>query len=200
MHWRSGMPPADRATWSTSVRSDLQPRWRRTWLPEWKANASNEGLLRRGLEFWQDSSEIILVEGIGGLMSPVSDHLYVADLAEAFGFPLVIVSRNVLGTINQTLQTVIAAATFRNRKPVCADPPTTCDLDPPYREKCGLAIAGVVLNHPAPPAADDVSLATNRAELTARCVAPILAEVAWNGDRFDVPVDWSALGNSRRIS
>ena len=67
-------------------------------------------LLRHGLEYWQQRSEIILVEGAGGLMSPLGEDEYVADLAEEFGFPLVVVSRNVLGTINQTLQTLIAAA------------------------------------------------------------------------------------------
>ena len=128
-------------------------------------------LLRRGLQYWQTCSEIILVEGLGGLMSPLTDDLYVADLAEEFGFPLVVVSRNVLGTINQTLQTLITASVFRE----------------------GLPIAGVVLNHPSPPAANDVSLATNRAELAARCVPPILAEVAWNGNGFDELIDWFML-------
>ena len=128
-------------------------------------------LLRRGIEYWQSRSEIIIVEGAGGLMSPMGDHEYVADLAEEFGFPLVVVSRNVLGTINHTLQTLIAAAAFGE----------------------GLPIAGVVLNHPSPPSADDASLATNRAELAARCLPPILAEVGWNADRFDLPVDWFTL-------
>jgi dethiobiotin synthetase len=128
-------------------------------------------LLRRGIEYWKKSSEIILVEGAGGLMSPLGDDQYVADLAEEFAFPLVVVSRNVLGTINQTLQTLITAAVFGK----------------------GLLTAGVVLNHPSCPAADDVSLATNRAELASRCVPPILAEVAWKSDGFDRPVDWFAL-------
>jgi dethiobiotin synthetase len=128
-------------------------------------------LLRRGLEYWQQRSGIILVEGAGGLMSPMGDDLYVADLAEEFGFPLVVVSRNVLGTINHTLQTLITATVFRE----------------------GLPVAGVVLNHPASPTSDDASLSTNRAELTARCVPPILAEVGWRADQFDLPVDWFAL-------
>ena len=130
-------------------------------------------LLREGLEYWRERSEIILVEGAGGLMSPLGENEYVADLAEEFAFPLVVVSANVLGTINQTLQTLIAAAVWGSGG--------------------GLPVAGVVLNHPAPAAADDASLATNRAELSARCVPPILAEVFWNADRFDAPVDWFAL-------
>ena len=103
-------------------------------------------------------------------MSPVSKDDYVADLADAFGFPLVVVSPNKLGTINATLQTLIAASCFRE----------------------GLGITGVVLNNPAPPG-NDASRSTNRQELAARCVPPILAEVAWQATDFDTQVDWFAL-------
>ena len=127
-------------------------------------------LLRGGLDYWQACSDVILVEGVGGLMSPLGEGDYVADLASEFGFPLVVVSRNVLGTINQTLQTLITAATF-------------CD---------GLPIAGVVLNHRSAPSGD-ASLATNAEELAARCVPPILAEVGWGADEFDANVDWINL-------
>lgn len=128
-------------------------------------------LLRRGIEYWQERSEIVLVEGVGGLMSPMGEDEYVADLAEEFGFPLVVISRNVLGTLNQTLQTLMVAAVFRE----------------------GIPVAGVVLNHCSPPLVEDVSLATNRRELAARCVAPILAEVAWGAAGFDAGVDWFGL-------
>jgi len=128
-------------------------------------------MLRDGLEYWKERSDIVLVEGAGGLMSPMGGEEYVAHLADEFGFPLIVVSRNVLGTINQTLQTLITASVFGD----------------------GLNVAGVVLNHPTPPSTDDVSLATNRAELAVRCVQPILAEVFWNADGFDVTLDWFSL-------
>ena len=128
-------------------------------------------LLRQGLDYWRQRSEIVLVEGAGGLMSPLGKDEYVADLAEEFGFPLVVVSRNVLGTINQTLQTLIVASVFRE----------------------GLPMAGVVLNHSVVPSADDASLSENRRELAARCVPPILAEVAWAADHIDASVNWFAL-------
>jgi dethiobiotin synthetase len=132
-------------------------------------------LLRTGLDYWRSRSEIVLVEGAGGLMSPLGDREYVADLAQDFGFPLIVVSRNVLGTINATLQTLISAAAYRD----------------------GLHVAGVVLNHPAPPATDDASLATNRAELAARCTAPLLAGVGFAAREFDCAVDWPALARSK---
>ena len=113
--------------------------------------------MQSGLDYWRERSEIVLVEGAGGLMSPLGETQYNGDLAAALGLPLVIVARNALGTINATLQTLVAATAFGQ----------------------GLAMAGIVLNHPAPPPADDVSLASNRQELLARCVPPVLAEVAW---------------------
>ncbi len=129
------------------------------------------GMLRRGLDYWAERSDIVIVEGVGGLMCPLGDQEYVADLADEFGFPLIVVSRNALGTINQTLQTLITAATFRQP----------------------LDTAGIVLNHPTAPPSDDPSTATNRAELAARCEPPILAEIAWQADDFDTHVDWFDL-------
>ncbi len=124
-------------------------------------------LLRTGLDYWRSRCEVVLVEGAGGLMSPLGDGEYVADLARDFGFPLIVVLRNILGTINATLQTLIAASVYHG----------------------GLKVAGIVLNHPAPPA-NDLSLATNRAEIAARCAAPLLAAVAFGAKRFDCDVDW----------
>jgi len=107
----------------------------------------DEALLRSGLTYWQDSSDIVLVEGAGGLMSPISDEDYNADLADEFGYPLVVVAANVLGTINATLQTLIVADTFRD----------------------GLRVAGIVLNAPQK-VTDDPSIDSNADELARRCV------------------------------
>ena len=130
-------------------------------------------LVREGVHYWQERSDVVLVEGLGGLMCPLDDTRYVADLAAELRYPLVIVSRNALGTINHTLQTLIAAAHFGG----------------------GLPVAGVVLNRAAP-ADDDPSVASNRAELSARCRCPLLAEVAWQGTGFDTSVDWMGLARS----
>jgi dethiobiotin synthetase len=50
--------------------------------------------------------DFVVVEGIGGLMVPVDDTLFVADLVCKMDLPLVIVSSDYLGTINHTLLTV----------------------------------------------------------------------------------------------
>jgi dethiobiotin synthetase len=131
-------------------------------------------LLRDGIQYWRSCSDVIIVEGAGGLMSPLGDDFYVADLVEAFGFPLIVVAANVLGAINQTLQTFIAADAFRG----------------------GLPVTGIILNHPRP-VADDPSVASNRQQLIVHCRRPLLAEVAWQAERFDREVDWLALACRR---
>jgi len=128
-------------------------------------------LLRRGLDYWRERSDVLLVEGAGGLMSPLGETEYVADLAEAFGFPLVVVSRNTLGTVNQTLQTLIAARAFHG----------------------GLPVAGVVLNQTAARSDLDISQESNRQELAIRLPCPLLAEAGWNASDFDTAIDWFAL-------
>ena len=50
-------------------------------------------LLRSGLEFWRERSDFVIVEGAGGLMSPMGDDEYVADLAHDFGYPLIVVAK-----------------------------------------------------------------------------------------------------------
>lgn len=127
-------------------------------------------LLRRGIEVWLDRSDIVLVEGAGGLMSPLGDDEYVADLAYDLGFPLVVVARNTLGTINHVLQTLIAASTFRE----------------------GLDVAGIVLNQ-SQPAGDDVSTASNAREIRRHAVPPLLAEVNYREDKFEPEPDWFRL-------
>ncbi len=130
--------------------------------------------LRRGLDYWLRRCDVVLVEGAGGLMSPIGEEEYVADLACEFGLPLVVVARNSLGAINQTLQTLIAAAVSGE----------------------GLEVAAVVLNHPAPPG-DDPSIASNRRELAARSTVPIIAEISYGAADAHPAVDWAELARLR---
>jgi dethiobiotin synthetase len=130
----------------------------------------DSALLRRGLDYWRERSDFLLIEGVGGLMSPMSDTEYVADLARDFGYPLLVVARNQIGVINQTLQTLIAARS----------------------SKYGLEIAGIVLNRATPPDGDP-SVPDNRRQLEIHCDAPVLAEVAFGQTEFRPPIDWLAV-------
>jgi dethiobiotin synthetase len=53
--------------------------------------------------------ELLVCEGVGGLMVPITTGYLVRDLAVDLGLPVVIAARTGLGTINHTLLTVEAA-------------------------------------------------------------------------------------------
>ncbi len=55
------------------------------------------------------TGDLVIVEGAGGLLSPLNDELLMADLASALAFPLVIVVDDALGAINRALLTIEAA-------------------------------------------------------------------------------------------
>ncbi len=67
--------------------------------------------------------DILLVEGIGGLLVPIASGWNVADLATQIDFPLLVVARPGLGTLNHTAMTVECA------------------------RKRNLTVSGVVINH-----------------------------------------------------
>lgn len=69
-------------------------------------------LLSAGAAAIADSSEreqTLIVEGVGGLLSPLAENLTVCDLAVALRLPLLIAARPGLGTINHTLLTLQSA-------------------------------------------------------------------------------------------
>lgn len=53
--------------------------------------------------------EILIVEGVGGLLAPIAPDCFVADMAAEMGLPLLVVTRWGLGTLNHTLLTVSEA-------------------------------------------------------------------------------------------
>ena len=93
--------------------------------------------------------EVIMVEGIGGLLVPLKRDCFVLDLARDFGLPVIVVSRPGLGTINHTMLTVN------------------------YAIKEGLTVAGIIINFSQP---SDGSRAeeTNSAVLRQISTVPIL--------------------------
>jgi len=50
--------------------------------------------------------EFVIVEGAGGILVPIKENYYMADLARDLNLPILIISRPSLGTINHTLLTV----------------------------------------------------------------------------------------------
>lgn len=112
-------------------------------------------LLRTGIEWWREQVEVLLIEGAGGLLAPISDSDTVADLAVDLGCPVLIVAADRLGMLNQTLLTVEAA------------------------ESRGLRVAGVVINRTT--AESDASTGSNLAELERWCGPPVVSVVEYGG-------------------
>jgi len=50
--------------------------------------------------------QIVLVEGVGGVLVPITRKYFIVDLIRDFGLPTIIVARAGLGTINHTLLTI----------------------------------------------------------------------------------------------
>jgi dethiobiotin synthetase len=129
----------------------------------------DEKLLRTGVDYWLERSDIVIVEGAGGLLSPLGKRKYVADLAHAFGFGLVVVAPNRIGLINQAMQTLLAAYAY--------------DLED----------VGIVLSDLLPPDGSDPSIDSNPAELVRWTRCPLLARLPHNALELDTIVDWPAL-------
>ncbi|MDA3130466.1 dethiobiotin synthase [Aliibacillus thermotolerans] len=69
---------------------------------------------QRVIEAWEtikNNHSYYLVEGAGGLAVPLGEHYTVADVAKALRFPLLIVARPTLGTVNHVLLTIEYAKT-----------------------------------------------------------------------------------------
>jgi dethiobiotin synthetase len=143
--------------------------------------------LRWGLDFWRPRSDVIVVEGAGGLFSPLSDERLNMDLALALGFPLVIVAANRLGVLHAVLATVNAAA-YYNLKHVRHE----------------LKIAAVVLNTPT---ADDGPVDPSRqsnAAVLRQALRPFkvgqFVELRYGAESFPAPIDWSTPARGERVS
>lgn len=66
-------------------------------------------LLRRGFAARAAETDVTIVEGVGGLLVPLTPDYRVLDFARDVALPLVIAARSGLGTINHTLLTLEAA-------------------------------------------------------------------------------------------
>ena len=74
--------------------------------------------------------ECVIVEGIGGVLVPVTPDLFFVDLIKQLGVPTFVVARSGLGSINHTLLTLEC---LRSR---------------------GVRVLGLVFNNPTPPTED----------------------------------------------
>ncbi|HOD82123.1 MAG: ATP-dependent dethiobiotin synthetase BioD 1 [Planctomycetes bacterium ADurb.Bin126] len=132
--------------------------------------------------------DVVIVEGVGGILCPISDDFWVIHLARLLELPVVVVARAGLGTINHTLLTLHAA------------------------RQAGLHLAGVVVNRYLldPPAAglqgaagagpsDDAELAmfTNPEQIALRGGLGVLAIVPEDAESS---VEKSCIGSETQFA
>ena len=55
---------------------------------------------------------VILVEGIGGIMTPILKNYFIADLINEMKIPTVLVTRTKVGTVNHTIMTIKMCAKY----------------------------------------------------------------------------------------
>ena len=122
-------------------------------------------------------TDVLLIEGAGGWLSPVTETQTVADLARQLNVPVLIVTRTGLGTINHTLLTV---ESIRAR---------------------GLTVAGIVMNSTVIEA-DDLSRHSNADEIEARSGCPVFGTVEFGVSSElrragqAVTIQWEVLAGS----
>ena len=171
---RLGCPDAEQLWQAAGCRRDVQDvcpqRFAAPLAPPLAAAAEGVAidleLIRAGLEIWQSDSDFVLVEGAGGLLSPITERHYNFDLAKEFGLPLLVVAADTLGVIHQVLQTVFTAQNYRG----------------------GHDLVGVVLSEVDDTV--DASRPLNFQELQSHSPSRVWARLAHGAERFDPPVDW----------
>jgi len=111
---------------------------------------------QRDADDWSEHCDRLIVEGAGGLFSPLADGVLNIDVAIALQAKLIIVAANRLGVIHQTLVTCEAAI---------------------HR---GLDPAGIILSDPL--GQPDESVAGNQAQIERYTRIPILGVVSHQAD------------------
>ena len=102
--------------------------------------------------------QVLIVEGVGGLLVPLTAQTTVADLARRIRLPLLLVARPSLGTINHTLLSMHQA------------------------RRDHLSVRGIVLNHAGPPDADPMArlaVRTNPDILRRLTHCPVFGPLPW---------------------
>ncbi|WP_226375177.1 dethiobiotin synthase [Effusibacillus dendaii] len=108
----------------------------------------------------REKHSFVVVEGAGGLAVPYIEGMMVADVAAAFGLPLLVVARPNLGTVNHTVLTV------------------------EYARKKGLRVLGVVISgYGKQPTGTAEEMNPKLIEQWGQ--VPVLGKLPWLGETYD---------------
>lgn len=146
---------------------DINPVWLKTPVaPLVAARLENISISMQELKAWfqriSSRRRSVIVEGAGGWLVPITKTTTVADMASAFGIPVIVVVANRLGCINHTLLTL---ESIKAR---------------------GLKCDGLILNTIHPIANE--AMRTNRDMLAELSGVPILFEIAHGQENIELAV------------
>ena len=136
----------------------------------------DDALLRQGL-YPHMSSDLVLIEGAGGLFSPLSHQTLNADLARDLQIPVVIVDNSRLGAIGRTLTAVTAA------------------------ESVGLTVSAIVLSQSKAgrhggnqkPESPEVIARQSQGELQRRLPHIVVCGLGHDASTIEPFVDWQSI-------
>ena len=114
----------------------------------------------QGITPWEECSDTILIEGAGGLFSPIANDLLNIELAKQMDADLILVAENRLGSIHQVISTCVAA------------------------QSVGCEPLGIFLSHPKNDSHE--SLATNPQQIERYTTLPILGIIPHQGNANSV--------------
>ncbi len=112
-------------------------------------------LLRAGAASWEQDCDVLIIEGAGGLFSPLADGVLNIDLARQLEAVIILVTANRLGMIHQVLATCGAA------------------------QNSGLLPQGIFLSSPSE--RGDGSQSGNPKQVARYCDVPILGVIPYGG-------------------
>ena len=181
---QSGPSDIDRL-WSASgnagTRDDVCPQsFQLPVAPEQAAAAEgsqiDDALLRQGL-YPHMRADLVLIEGAGGLFSPLSHQTLNTDLARDFQIPVVIVDSSRLGAIGRTLTAVTAA------------------------DSVGLTVSAVVLSQleaghhgeNQKPESPEVIAIQSQVELQRRLPHIVVCGLGYEASTIEPFVDWQSI-------
>jgi dethiobiotin synthetase len=124
--------------------------------------------IKKAFEVLLNKYDMVLVEGIGGLLVPIKRDYFVLDLVKHFGLPIIIVSKPGLGTINHTLLTVN------------------------YAIKEGLHVAGIIMNYSKSPE-NTLAEETNPKVIRQICDVPLIGIFPYLGNMERITLEQAAV-------
>ena len=135
-----------------------------------QTTVSNE-LLLSGVSEWKHKTDVLVIEGAGGVFCPLSDELTVLDFAIQMQVPVLVVAANRLGVISHTRLTVDRL------------------------QHSGLHVAGVILNE-VQVASGDASLQSNAQQISHWLPDVALLHAGFRSDSIFMMHNDAALTNS----